>query len=164
MNSVPIRQVFPTQRTWLSSRGTGCITPSLKVVMIQHEYLLERENSAHECSCTVSYLCYLLITPTPVLPPHHPHATPPVIPVLPSLARFPIQERIPIMSVVGEKEVTAGTLAVRSRGTGDMGDVDVDVLLAKMLEADAAACELQDVLEAMPAVVLEDGNMATETA
>ncbi|CAM9840539.1 unnamed protein product, partial [Sphacelaria rigidula] len=56
--------------------------------------------------------------------------------------------RIPIMSVVGEKEVAAGTLAVRSRGAGDMGDIDVDMLLAKMLEADEAACELHDVLEA----------------
>ena len=67
------------------------------------------------------------------------------------------------MSVVGEKEVATGTLAVRSRGAGDMGDVDVDILLAKMLEADEAACELHDVLEAKPAVVL-DGEVAAEGA
>lgn len=51
------------------------------------------------------------------------------------------------MSVVGEKEVAAGTLAVRSRGFGDMGDVPVDELIASMLEADAAAKELHEFLE-----------------
>ncbi|CAN0388415.1 unnamed protein product [Ectocarpus sp. 12 AP-2014] len=57
------------------------------------------------------------------------------------------KERIPVMSVVGEKEVAAGTLAVRSRGFGDMGDVPVDELIASMLEADAAAKELHEFLE-----------------
>lgn len=60
------------------------------------------------------------------------------------------QERIPVMSVVGEKEIKAGTLAVRSRGFGDLGDVPVDELIAKMLEADEAAKELHDFLEPKP--------------
>lgn len=55
-----------------------------------------------------------------------------------------------MMSVVGEKELKAGTLAVRSRGFGDLGDVPVDELMAKMLEADEAARELHEFLEPKP--------------
>ncbi|CAN0182190.1 unnamed protein product, partial [Discosporangium mesarthrocarpum] len=46
------------------------------------------------------------------------------------------------MSVVGEKEVAAGTLAVRSRRAGDLGSMTVDDLMAKMVEANALALEL----------------------
>ncbi|CAN0189372.1 unnamed protein product, partial [Hapterophycus canaliculatus] len=60
------------------------------------------------------------------------------------------KERIPVMSVVGEKEVAAGTLAVRSRGFGDLGDVPVEELIAKMLQADDAAKELHDFLKPKP--------------
>eukprot|EP00903_Cladosiphon_okamuranus_P007241 g7027.t1 len=66
------------------------------------------------------------------------------------------QERIPIMSVVGEKEVKVGTLAVRSRGFGDLGDVPVDELIAKMLEANEAAKELHDLLEPKPKETVVD--------
>lgn len=65
------------------------------------------------------------------------------------------------MSVVGEKEVAAGTLAVRSRGAGDLGDVPVDELIAKMLEADEAARELHEFLEVRPADVVD---VESETA
>lgn len=65
------------------------------------------------------------------------------------------QARIPVMSVVGKKEVDDGTLAVRTRGAGDIGVVNVEELLAKMVEADAAACELHEVLEAKPAAALQ---------
>lgn len=69
------------------------------------------------------------------------------------------------MSVVGEKEVAAETLAVRTRGAGDLGDIPVDELIAKMLEADAAAVELHEVLEARPSVVLDvDGDGAPAAA
>lgn len=63
-----------------------------------------------------------------------------------------------MMSVVGEKEVAGGTLAVRSRGAGDLGDVPVDELIAKMLEADAAARELHEFIEVKPVVVLDGGS------
>lgn len=52
------------------------------------------------------------------------------------------------MSIVGEKEVARETLAVRSRGAGDLGEVPLEELLAKMLEANAAAKELHDFVEA----------------
>lgn len=60
------------------------------------------------------------------------------------------------MSVVGEKEVKARTLAVRSRGFGDLGDVPVDELIAKMLEADDAAKELHDFLDPKPKETVVD--------
>ena len=66
-----------------------------------------------------------------------------------------------MMSVVGEKEIAAGTLAVRSRGAGDLGDVPVDELIAKMLEADAAARELHDFLAAKPAAAPEVASDGT---
>lgn len=74
------------------------------------------------------------------------------------------QERIPVMSVVGEKEVAAGTLAVRSRGFGDLGDVPVEELMSKMLEADEAAKELHEFLEPKPkeTVVEATGEVAAE--
>lgn len=65
------------------------------------------------------------------------------------------------MSVVGEKEVAGGTLAVRSRGAGDLGDVPVDELIAKMLEADVAARELHEFLEAKPAATPEVASDGT---
>lgn len=64
------------------------------------------------------------------------------------------------MSVVGEKELAAGTLAVRSRGFGDLGDVPVDELMGKMLEADAAAKELHEFLEPKPKAVVVEAEEA----
>lgn len=67
------------------------------------------------------------------------------------------------MSVVGEKEVAAGTLAVRSRGFGDLGDVPVDELMGKMLEADEAAKELHELLDPKPKeIVVEAEEVAAE--
>ncbi|CAB9504103.1 Threonine--tRNA ligase catalytic [Seminavis robusta] len=42
------------------------------------------------------------------------------------------QQRVPIIVVVGEKEMESGTLAVRSRQLGDMGSFNVDDLLNEM--------------------------------
>jgi threonyl-tRNA synthetase len=41
-------------------------------------------------------------------------------------------EKIPYMLVVGDKERTAGTVAVRSRGEGDLGAVPVAEFLARL--------------------------------
>lgn len=77
------------------------------------------------------------------------------------------QERVPVLSVVGEKELKAGTLAVRARGNLDLGDVPVDELIAKMLEADDAAKELHEFLEPKPkeeAVVVDVETEGAATA
>lgn len=42
------------------------------------------------------------------------------------------QQRVPIIVVVGEKEMESGTLAVRSRKLGDLGSFKVDDLLTEM--------------------------------
>ena len=52
------------------------------------------------------------------------------------------QGRIPIMSVVGMKELEEGTLAVRSRKLGDLGSFTVDDLLAELKRCDGAAEEM----------------------
>ena len=39
------------------------------------------------------------------------------------------QQRVPIICVVGEQEASSGKLSVRARGRGDLGKIDVDVLL-----------------------------------
>ena len=49
---------------------------------------------------------------------------------------------IPIMSVVGTKEVQQGTLAVRSRKLGDLGSFTVDELLAELKRCDENADEM----------------------
>ena len=36
---------------------------------------------------------------------------------------------MPIICVVGEQEASSGKLSVRARGRGDLGKIDVDVLL-----------------------------------
>jgi len=50
--------------------------------------------------------------------------------------------RVPIMAVVGMKEVENGTLAVRSRKLGDLGSFGVDELLAELVKCDEAAIEM----------------------
>ena len=52
------------------------------------------------------------------------------------------QQRVPIIVVVGEKEMESGTLAVRSRKLGDLGSFKVDDLLAEMSRCVEAAEEL----------------------
>ena len=52
------------------------------------------------------------------------------------------QGRIPVMSVVGMKELEEGTLAVRSRKLGDLGSFAVDDLLNELKRCDEAAEEM----------------------
>ena len=52
------------------------------------------------------------------------------------------QGRIPVMAVVGVKEMEQGTLAVRSRKEGDLGSFDVDDLLSELKRCDDAAEEM----------------------
>ena len=52
------------------------------------------------------------------------------------------QARIPVMAVVGVKEMEAGTLAVRSRKEGDLGIWTVDDLLAELSSCVDAAQEM----------------------
>mmetsp|Transcript_34074 Transcript_34074/g.101848 ORF Transcript_34074/g.101848 Transcript_34074/m.101848 type:complete len:694 (-) Transcript_34074:957-3038(-) len=42
------------------------------------------------------------------------------------------QQRVPIMAVVGMKEMESGTLAVRSRKEGDLGSFEIDDLLGEL--------------------------------
>jgi len=52
------------------------------------------------------------------------------------------QGRIPVMSVVGMKELEEGTLAVRSRKLGDLGSFAVDDLLTELKRCDGAGEEM----------------------
>lgn len=50
--------------------------------------------------------------------------------------------RIPIMAVVGVKEMETGTLAIRSRKKGDLGSFAVDDLLQELVRCDDEATEM----------------------
>ena len=52
------------------------------------------------------------------------------------------QQRVPIMAVVGKKEMESGTLAVRSRKLGDLGSFSVDDLIAELADCSEQAVEL----------------------
>jgi threonyl-tRNA synthetase len=52
------------------------------------------------------------------------------------------QQRVPIIVVVGEKEMETGTLAVRSRQLGDLGSFKVDDLLNEMSRSVEEALEM----------------------
>lgn len=52
------------------------------------------------------------------------------------------QERIPVMAVVGMKEMETNTLAVRSRKLGDLGSFSIPDLLAEMRRCSDAAEEM----------------------
>ena len=43
--------------------------------------------------------------------------------------------KLPVVAVVGEKEVEGGTLAIRTRAGGDLGSMDVDAVIDKLCEA-----------------------------
>ena len=43
--------------------------------------------------------------------------------------RYAEKLRVPVICVVGEQEASSGKLSVRARGRGDLGKIDVDVLL-----------------------------------
>lgn len=50
--------------------------------------------------------------------------------------------RIPVMAVIGMKEMEEGTLAIRSRKVGDLGSFQVGDLLAELKRCDDAAIEM----------------------
>jgi threonyl-tRNA synthetase len=52
------------------------------------------------------------------------------------------QQRVPIIAVVGMKEVESGTLAVRSRKLGDLGSFAVGDLMAELAQCSADAVEM----------------------
>jgi threonyl-tRNA synthetase len=52
------------------------------------------------------------------------------------------QQRVPIIAVVGMKEMESGTLAVRSRKLGDLGSFPVDDLMAELADCSAEAIEM----------------------
>jgi threonyl-tRNA synthetase len=43
--------------------------------------------------------------------------------------------KIPVMAVVGEKEVEAKTLSVRTRAEGELGALDLSVVMARLVKA-----------------------------
>jgi threonyl-tRNA synthetase len=45
--------------------------------------------------------------------------------------------KIPVMAVVGEKEVEAKTLSVRTRAEGELGALDLAVVMARLEQANA---------------------------
>lgn len=45
-------------------------------------------------------------------------------------------QRIPLMAVVGEREISSGKLAIRARGRGDLGTVDIDAFIRHVMQAD----------------------------
>jgi threonyl-tRNA synthetase len=47
-------------------------------------------------------------------------------------------EKVPVMAVIGAKEVEAGTLSIRSRRNGELGAISVDEVISKM---QAAICD-----------------------
>ena len=66
------------------------------------------------------------------------------------------QERVPIMAVVGMKEMETGKLAVRSRKLGDMGSYTVDDLLQELSNCSADAVELTKMGEVIEAAASEE--------
>jgi threonyl-tRNA synthetase len=52
------------------------------------------------------------------------------------------QQRVPVMAVVGMKEMETNSLAVRSRKLGDLGSFGVDELMAELVRCASAAEEM----------------------
>jgi threonyl-tRNA synthetase len=44
-------------------------------------------------------------------------------------------EKVPVMAIIGAKEVEAGTLSIRSRKHGELGAISVDEAISKMQQA-----------------------------
>ena len=57
------------------------------------------------------------------------------------------QQRVPIMAVVGMKEMESGKLAIRSRQYGDLGSYTVDALLTELSQCTGDSIELTKVGE-----------------
>ncbi|MHC5823768.1 MAG: His/Gly/Thr/Pro-type tRNA ligase C-terminal domain-containing protein, partial [Nostoc sp.] len=53
------------------------------------------------------------------------------------------KEKIPVMAVVGAKEVETNTLSIRTRASGDLGSISVDQVVDKLQEAIANFDNLQ---------------------
>jgi threonyl-tRNA synthetase len=70
------------------------------------------------------------------------------------------QQRVPIMAVVGMKEMESGTLAIRSRKLGDLGSFTVDDLMAELARCTDAAEEMTMMGEQLEGVV--DVESSTE--
>ncbi|KAG9443579.1 hypothetical protein H6P81_014919 [Aristolochia fimbriata] len=54
---------------------------------------------------------------------------------LPKLIRTAEKQKIPLMAVVGPKEVESGTVTVRSRFSGELGNMTVDEFLSRVQDA-----------------------------
>jgi threonyl-tRNA synthetase len=54
---------------------------------------------------------------------------------LPKLIRNAETQKVPLMAVVGPKEVEARTLTIRSRHSGEMGTMPVDDFISKVQSA-----------------------------
>ncbi len=52
------------------------------------------------------------------------------------------KSRVPVMAVVGMKEMESGSLAVRSRKLGDLGSFSIDDLLEELVRCDEEAIEM----------------------
>jgi len=66
------------------------------------------------------------------------------------------QARIPVMAVVGMKEMESGKLAVRSRKEGDLGSFDVDALLQELQQCSEDAIEMTTMGEVQVEEVKEE--------
>lgn len=64
---------------------------------------------------------------------------------LPKQIRNAEQAKVPIMSIVGAAEIESGTLSVRSRKAGDLGEIAVDDLLDVLVQAAEEAVEVHEV-------------------
>jgi threonyl-tRNA synthetase len=53
--------------------------------------------------------------------------------------------KIPLMAIVGMKEVESGTLSVRSKKLGDLGSFDVEALLSGLVGAIKEGEEFEEV-------------------
>jgi threonyl-tRNA synthetase len=54
-------------------------------------------------------------------------------------------ERVPLMAIVGNKEIESNSLSVRSRKCGDLGSVSVESVMARMSTAVASYVDFDDV-------------------
>jgi threonyl-tRNA synthetase len=63
------------------------------------------------------------------------------------------QDRIPVMAVVGVKEMETGALAIRSRKLGDLGSFKVHDILSELQRCSDEAAELTKMGEVTAATV-----------
>jgi len=63
---------------------------------------------------------------------------------LPKQIRNAEQARVPLMAVVGERELSGNTLAIRSRKEGDLGSASVEAVLAQIKRATEDSVEVTE--------------------